>query len=755
MKKKSSFGKKLLVNILGTVFVVVGLASFAIVKFSYDAAQKDAEHFREAFAAKNAMTIQSELNVAISVAQSFASRVQAAAVNNSKINKDEMISLQKSILNNNDTINGIWYSPKYGEKLTPKAEGSNAGDLYDNLGIFHPFISKSKNGFEIVSGAPYDESKGWIKGPKDAGKTFITAPYFWEIAGVNQLLVSVTVPMYKDDEFIGSVGVDFLLKGLSNLASRIKLYENGYGFIVDNNGIIIGHPKKELQNKKLLDVIKNDKDYVAMLEKSKKGENHFFFKDSSTTGEISLYYSQPFNLKDTATNWTFVISAPKEEYLANANFIRNVSIISSILSLIVIALIILISLKQLNTYLEKISNGLESFFEFLNTKKSETKEIDINTTCEFGVMAHSINENVDKIRISTQQDMGLIDDVKDVAQTISQGKFDKRVSKSTTTDSLNELKDILNHMLDQLQTQVGKDLNNIISALESYSNRDFTVKLGSDSGKVGTEIMHMNDMITKMLQVSQNDGLSLKHSANNLSSSVRTITSNATKQAASLEETAASIDEITSNIEQTNIKAQQMSSISNETRNSSEKGKQLASDTASSMDDINNTVLDINEAITMIDQIAFQTNILSLNAAVEAATAGEAGKGFAVVAQEVRNLAARSAEVAKDIKDLVETATQKANSGKAISANMIEGFATLESKIIDTSNLIDDVATAANEQSLGIQQISNAVSMLDKFTQENASIAEETNDIAIKTQKISEDVVNGVNQNNFDGKNLG
>ncbi len=754
MKKKSSFGKKLLFNILGTVFIVFGLASVIIVKFSYEAAQSDAESYIKTFAQKHGTAVQEELNIALEVAQSFATRIEAAAVNGAMIDEKEMIAWEKSILNRNVAINSIWYSPKYGEKLTPKGDNSDGSTSYDNDGIFHPYILKSKGKLVFTKPSVYDESKSWIKGPKDAGKPFITAPYLWKIDGVDEFLVSICIPMYKDGEFIGSAGVDLLLKGLSKLISSIKLYDNGYGFILDSNGILVGHIEKDLQNKKILDVVKNDSDYVSLLENSKKGEDHFFFKKSFTTGQNSIYYSYAFGLKYTDTNWSFVISAPEEEYLANANFIRNVSIISSILSLLVIGLIILISVKKLNTYLLKITSGLESFFEYLNTKKSTTKEIDINTTCEFGVMAHSINENVEKIKISTQEDMELIEDVKDIAQTISDGKFDKRVNKKTSTDSLNELKEILNHMLDQLETQVGKDINKIIKALESYSNRDFTVKLDSTSGKIGSEIMHMNEMITKMLQDSQKDGASLKESADNLSQSVYTISNNATRQAASLEETAASIDEITSNIEQTNIKAQQMNSLSEDTRVSANDGKKLASDTASSMDDINETVLTINEAITMIDQIAFQTNILSLNAAVEAATAGEAGKGFAVVAQEVRNLAARSAEVAKDIKELVETATQKANSGKTISANMIEGFTSLENKVIETSELINDVATAAKEQSLGIQQIADAVGMLDKFTQENASIAEQTNSIALKTQNISKDVVEGVNKNNFDGKNL-
>jgi len=754
MKKKSSFGKKLLFNILGTVFIVFGIASIIIVKFSYEAAQSDAESYIKTFAQKHGTAVQEELNIALEVAQSFATRIEAAAINGAMIDEKEMISWEKSILNRNVAINSIWYSPKYGEKLTPKGDNSDGSNSYDKDGIFHPYILKSKGKLVFTKPSSYDESKSWIKGPKDAGKPFITAPYLWKIDGVDVFLVSICIPMYKDGEYIGSAGVDLLLKGLSKLISSIKLYDNGYGFILDSNGIIVGHIEKDLQNKKILDVVKKDSDYASLIEKSKKGEDHFFFKKSFSTGQNSIYYSYSFGLRYTDTKWTFVISAPEEEYLANANFIRNVSIISSILSLLVIGLIILISVKKLNTYLLKISTGLESFFEYLNTKKSTTKEIDINTTCEFGVMAHSINENVEKIKISTQEDMELIEDVKDVAQTISQGKFDKRVDNITSTDSLNELKEILNHMLDQLETQVGKDINKIIKALESYSNRDFTVKLDSTSGKIGSEIMHMNEMITKMLQDSQKDGASLKESADNLSHSVSTISNNATRQAASLEETAASIDEITSNIEQTNIKAQQMNSLSEDTRTSANDGKKLASDTASSMDDINETVLTINEAITMIDQIAFQTNILSLNAAVEAATAGEAGKGFAVVAQEVRNLAARSAEVAKDIKELVETATQKANSGKTISANMIEGFTSLENRVIETNELINDVATAAKEQSLGIQQIADAVGMLDKFTQENASIAEQTNSIALKTQEISKDVVEGVNKNNFDGKDL-
>lgn len=117
-----------------------------------------------------------------------------------------------------------------------------------------------------------------------------------------------------------------------------------------------------------------------------------------------------------------------------------------------------------------------------------------------------------------------------------------------------------------------------------------------------------------------------------------------------------------------------MSSHSEELTQSIKKGQDLANSTVVSMDQINEQTQAIADAITVIDQITFQTNILSLNAAVEVATAGEAGKGFVVVAQEVRNLASRSAEAAKEIKDIVEEATEKTNNGKTIADEMINGY---------------------------------------------------------------------------------
>ena len=256
-----------------------------------------------------------------------------------------------------------------------------------------------------------------------------------------------------------------------------------------------------------------------------------------------------------------------------------------------------------------------------------------------------------------------------------------------------------------------------------------------------------------MLKENKSNGLTLENSSRILLSNVDKLNLSSNEAAASLEETAAALEQITSNIRNNTNSIAQMSKLSSSVTSSAKDGEILANQTTLAMDEINTQVNLVNEAISVIDQIAFQTNILSLNAAVEAATAGEAGKGFAVVAQEVRNLANRSAEAANEIKSIVENATSKANEGKQIANSMIDGYKELNESINQTINLISDVEMSSKEQLLGIEQINDAVNQLDQQTQQNAMIASQTNDIALSADEIAKLVVSDANAKEFIGKN--
>jgi methyl-accepting chemotaxis protein len=368
-------------------------------------------------------------------------------------------------------------------------------------------------------------------------------------------------------------------------------------------------------------------------------------------------------------------------------------------------------------------------------------------------MSKVVNENILKTKQGIDEDRKLIDETIAVLGEFESGDLCQRLDISVSNPALMELKTVLNKMADNLESNI----DNVLHILEEYSqyhylNKISTKDLKEHLLKLACGVNTLGDSITQMLIENKSNGLTLDESSDILLTNVDKLNASSNEAASSLEETAAALEQITSNIRHNTESIAKMASFSNSVTQSAHDGEQLANQTTVAMEDINSQVTAINEAITVIDQIAFQTNILSLNAAVEAATAGEAGAGFAVVAQEVRNLASRSADAAKEIKSLVENATQKANQGKNIAGSMIEGYKQLNENISQTISLISDIESASKEQLLGIEQINDAVNQLDQQTQQNAMVASQTHDVAVVTDEIAKLVVSNADAKEFKGK---
>ncbi|MFW2612725.1 methyl-accepting chemotaxis protein [Aliarcobacter butzleri] len=432
---------------------------------------------------------------------------------------------------------------------------------------------------------------------------------------------------------------------------------------------------------------------------------------------------------------------------------ENVLITAIILSVILFLIISILISNNIVNSLEKFKTGLLNFFSYLNRESNEARLVELDSKDEFGQMAKVVNENIEKTKKGIDEDRKLIDETITVLGEFEQGDLCQRLNLNVSNPALTQLKNVLNKMADNLENNI----ENVLNILEQYSNYNYLNKISTKNLKehllkLASGVNNLGDSITQMLVENKTNGLTLDKSSNMLLVNVDKLNLSSNEAAASLEETAAALEEITSNIRNNTESIAQMSKLSSNVTTSANQGEKLANETTVAMDEINNQVRLINEAIGVIDNIAFQTNILSLNAAVEAATAGEAGKGFAVVAQEVRNLASRSAEAAREIKTIVENATIKANEGKEIASNMIEGYKHLNQNISQTINLISDIQNASKEQLLGIEQINDAVNQLDQQTQQNAMVASQTHDIAIVTDEISKLIVSDADEKEFIGK---
>ena len=492
----------------------------------------------------------------------------------------------------------------------------------------------------------------------------------------------------------------------------------------------------------------NTKKVISLVNSGQIDEAKKYYFNTYLAAYESMRTTMDFFTEETYK----VVGTNRSDIASIISFSLNLFIIIALVTIIITIFFSYMLGKTINNSISNFQIGLLNFFKYLNKETSDVQMLDDEGKNEISTMASIVNTNINKTKSLIEQDNLLIDDVKNIVSKVKDGHINQTITSSTQNKSLEELKVIINEMLQVISLNVCDDINELKNALTSYSNLDFTYVIKNQKGDTAKGLDSLSQTITKMLVENKVNGLTLQNSANELLLNVDVINTSSNQTAASLEETAAALEEITSIINSNNTSIEKMTSYSKDVTVAVSEGENLATQTTTAMEQIDNEVNAISEAISVIDQISFQTNILSLNAAVEAATAGEAGKGFAVVAQEVRNLASRSAEAANEIKSLVENATKKAKDGKNIASIMIQGYGNLNENIQKTIELINDVSISSKEQKTGINQITNAVNQLDKETQKNASVASLTKDIAMQTQGIANSIVDVTNEKEFTGK---
>ncbi|MCX7708978.1 MAG: methyl-accepting chemotaxis protein [Clostridia bacterium] len=277
---------------------------------------------------------------------------------------------------------------------------------------------------------------------------------------------------------------------------------------------------------------------------------------------------------------------------------------------------------------------------------------------------------------------------------------------------------------------ISKPLNHLLGAANQIADGDLNVTVTVDSkdevGALATAFRKMTDNLNEVMGNISRAAEQVASGSRQVSDSSMALSQGATEQASSIEQLTASLEEISSQTRQNADNANQANSLAEAAKGNAIQGNGQMKDMLKAMEEINVSSSNISKIIKVIDEIAFQTNILALNAAVEAARAGQHGKGFAVVAEEVRNLAARSANAAKETTEMIEGSIRKVEGGTKIANQTAEALNKIVEDIARVANLVGDIAVASNEQASGISQINQGVMQVSQVVQTNTATSEES-----------------------------
>lgn len=385
--------------------------------------------------------------------------------------------------------------------------------------------------------------------------------------------------------------------------------------------------------------------------------------------------------------------------------------------------------------------ALDDDAQFLanGAKEGKVVETRANADRHNGIYKHILegfNGALDAISYSLSELLQVLD-------RLVQGDLKARMTKEYKGD-FDVLKQNLNHTIDALP------LDEIMDVMNAMAHNDLTVSMvkdyNGDNLNIKNAVNKTRESLNSILNNVKTTVDEVTHAAMQVSDTSSALSQGATEQASSLEQITSSMQHIASQTRQNAENASIANTLSIEARDAAENGNSEMHELNSAMNEIDVSSNNISRIMKVIDDIAFQTNLLALNAAVEAARAGRHGKGFAVVAEEVRSLAARSANAAKETSEMIEHSIKTADRGALLVKKTDEALVEIQRGTVKVSDIISEINTLSNEQAQGISQVNDGLSQIDRVTQTNTSSAEQTasaaEELSSQAEKLSELVNN-------------
>ncbi|MEG4317297.1 methyl-accepting chemotaxis protein [Pseudomonas sp. FIP_A4] len=673
------------------------LVSNRVSQQAQDEALQTLQHLGGKYAGEIRAEFTKALEAARGMATTFAVAKMSAADNGGlEIGRDQVNAVLLNVLKSYPDFNGTYscWEPDAIDGQDALFAGTQNGNN-EQTGRFTPYWTRGADGkiavqplveYDTMDKHPNGVLKGgWYIGPKENRRESVLGPLPYIVQGKQVWLATLSVPIVVNGRFMGVAGTDYNLDFVQKISQEVsgKLFDGqGEVAIISDQGLVVAesrHPN--LIGEHFKQVLPDD--WQAALGSIQKGEELARLDDS---GMVIVF--APIALGRTGKPWSMMLKIDKDIVLAKAA-----------------ALEAEMQTQSSRSMLQQIGVGV--FISLL------------------AVIA---------LWISSRSVALPIRKAAQLAGAIQRGDFSQRLAHRSA-DEVGQLSASLDRMAESLQQQV--------HVAERISQGDLTVdvRLASDGDQLGLALRRMVDNLNELVSQVQLSSALINDKAGEVTRLSHDLSGGATESASAVTEISATINQMASQIRQTSEYAGEANSLSRDSERSARGGNELMATLKGAMQEINQSGQDITNIIRAIEEIATQTNLLALNAAIEAARAGEHGRGFAVVADEVRQLAARSAEAAQRSTRLIQESNARTVKGMELTDETAQALEAIVQGAAQVSQLVDEIASASSQQASGIEQVSLAIEQIDQVVHHNSSNSEQSTQAAQELTQQAEQMI--------------
>ena len=682
---------------IGALMIV---AAVGVTAYSGAIVRDMAGRYAESAAQEASQEIRNEIVSAGTGAKTLAAALGAAR-QTGLTDRAAYLALVKPNAEATDQVMGAWFMAApdaVGADAAHRGDAGTSSNVNGRLSIY--WVRRDGQIAMEPEADGSDFEQAYYTEPMASGAPVVVEPYEESIGGGKVAMTSVAYPVHANGRIIGVAGLDITLANLSQRLAAMKPLGTGRVTLVSNKGVWVAHPDAAVRGQAYADA---GADIVRNVIAKRQAQA---VEGVSVNGEPVRRLVQPVILPGQKATWAVVLDIPVKTIEGPA---RQLALMLLVGGVLIIAAIIVALLITSDRLIRRPLARLTADVQTMSDGRYDIPVAGADKADELGRIARAL----EGFRL-------------ELADGLARRDQQQRERAAAETDRRRHAEET--ELFAASQTRAVETLGEGLSRLAAgelgwrMPEAGFTADTRRIPEDYNAALHQLHTTMTGIWTTAQ----SMRGGCQDIAAAADSLSRRTEQQAAGLEQTAAALDELTQTVRSSAENAERARDITQAAQAAADKGEAVVQDAIGAMSEIEQSSTQINQIVGVIDEIAFQTSLLALNAGVEAARAGEAGRGFAVVASEVRGLAERSASAAKEIKALIALSQSNVQRGSDQVSLTRDSLSAIAVQVAEANALVRSIAAATREQSVGIGEINMAINQMDQFTQQNAAMVEES-----------------------------